>query len=47
MDKIQFKTQQPAILTETLTQLDEYFNGKRKIFTVKLHLEETEFQTKV
>lgn len=47
VDKIQFKTKQPTILTETLTQLDEYFNGKRKIFTVKLHLEGTEFQTKV
>ncbi len=47
VDKIQFKTEQPVILTEALTQLNEYFNGKRKIFTVKLHLEGTEFQTKV
>jgi methylated-DNA-[protein]-cysteine S-methyltransferase len=28
-------------------QLDEYFNGKRKIFEIKLELEGTEFQKKV
>lgn len=30
-----------------LIQLDEYFNGKRKIFDVPLHLEGTSFQKQV
>jgi len=37
----------PVPLQDCLLQLDEYFKGKRKIFTVKLHLQGTEFQKKV
>ncbi|MBM4174812.1 MAG: methylated-DNA--[protein]-cysteine S-methyltransferase [Ignavibacteria bacterium] len=35
------------ILDECVTQLDEYFKGKRKEFTVKLNHDGTEFQKKV
>jgi len=34
-------------LKECLKQVDEYFNGKRKEFTVRLILQGTEFQKKV
>ncbi len=30
-----------------IKQIDEYFKGKRKVFTLKLHLETTEFRQKV
>ena len=47
VDKMQPETSQPPILAETIKQLDEYFQGTRKIFTVKLNLNGTEFQNKV
>jgi len=37
----------PVPLQDCLLQLDEYFKGKRKRFTVKLHPQGTEFQKKV
>ncbi|MGB8952624.1 MAG: methylated-DNA--[protein]-cysteine S-methyltransferase [Candidatus Aminicenantales bacterium] len=37
----------PPVLKECIRQLDEYFKGKRKKFTVKLLLEGTDFQKKV
>src|SRR5690554_1172948 len=37
----------PAILHECSSQLDEYFEGKRKTFTIPYVLEGTEFQKKV
>ena len=47
VDKMQPETSQPPILGETIKQLDEYFQGTREIFTVKLNLDGTEFQNKV
>lgn len=47
VDKMQPETSQPPILCETIKQLDEYFQGTREIFTVKLNLDGTEFQNKV
>lgn len=37
----------PEILTKTESQLNEYFNGKRFLFELKLNPEGTEFQKKV
>jgi methylated-DNA-[protein]-cysteine S-methyltransferase len=37
----------PPIMKEALKQLDEYFLGKRKDFSVKLILQGTDFQKKV
>jgi methylated-DNA-[protein]-cysteine S-methyltransferase len=37
----------PAPMAECLTQLDEYFRGRRKSFSVKLDLHGTEFQKRV
>ncbi len=37
----------PPIMKEALQQLDEYFSGKRKNFSVKLILKGTDFQKKV
>lgn len=37
----------PAVIKEALEQLDEYFAGKRKDFSIKLILEGTDFQKKV
>jgi methylated-DNA-[protein]-cysteine S-methyltransferase len=37
----------PAVLKDCVAQLDEYFRGRRKEFTVPLHMEGTEFQKKV
>lgn len=37
----------PEILEECRNQLDEYFNGKRTDFSVKLMLDGTDFQKKV
>lgn len=34
-------------LTETIIQVEEYLNGERKKFTIKLDLQGTEFQKKV
>lgn len=37
----------PEVLKNAYNQLDEYFNGKRKVFDFKLSLDGTEFQRKV
>ena len=37
----------PAPLAEALVELDEYFRGKRRVFTVKLDLGGTAFQRQV
>jgi len=37
----------PAALADCLTQLDEYFRGRRRTFSVKLDLGGTAFQNKV
>jgi len=37
----------PKVLTDCLVQLDEYFHGRRKSFSVPLRLEGTDFQKKV
>lgn len=37
----------PVPLQDCLLQLDEYFKGERKTFTVKLQLQGTKFQKKV
>lgn len=37
----------PLPVQDCLLQLDEYFRGKRKTFTVKLQIQGTEFQKKV
>jgi len=37
----------PHCLKECYSQLDEYFKGKRKKFTVKIRLEGTDFQKRV
>ncbi|PID75976.1 MAG: cysteine methyltransferase [Deltaproteobacteria bacterium] len=39
--------QDPNGFRETIDQLEEYFNGKRKRFTLDLRLNGTEFQTRV
>ena len=37
----------PEILKQTIKQLDEYFNGERKEFTLRIKPEGTDFQKKV
>ncbi|MBN2409190.1 MAG: methylated-DNA--[protein]-cysteine S-methyltransferase [Candidatus Aminicenantes bacterium] len=37
----------PALLREAVSQIDEYFRGRRKGFRLKLDLEGTDFQKKV
>lgn len=37
----------PAIMKETVKQLDEYFNRKRKDFSLKVYLKGTDFQKDV
>ncbi|MBE0711045.1 MAG: methylated-DNA--[protein]-cysteine S-methyltransferase [Candidatus Aminicenantes bacterium] len=37
----------PAPLAECLTQIDEYFRGRRRTFSIKLDLVGTDFQNKV
>lgn len=39
--------QQPAVLKKAVKQLNEYFEGKRKAFELKISPEGTEFQQKV
>jgi methylated-DNA-[protein]-cysteine S-methyltransferase len=39
--------QSNPLLEEAVTQLDEYFRGERKTFSLRLHLRGTEFQKKV
>lgn len=41
------KDEVPAILKSALRQIDEYFQGKRKEFDLKLNINGTEFQRKV
>ena len=38
---------QPEILKQTILQLQQYFEGKRKVFDLNLAPEGTEFQQKV
>lgn len=40
-------TEKPYVLEEVRRQLDEYFNGKRKTFEIKIHFQGTDFQNKV
>lgn len=42
-----FKIETTSILEETKRQLDEYFSGNRKAFTIPLHLVGTDFQQQV
>lgn len=42
-----FKIETTSILEETKRQLDEYFAGNRKAFTIPLHLVGTDFQQQV
>lgn len=44
VDKITHSSFYPKILTQTLNQLDEYFNGVRTNFNLEYKLEGTEFQ---
>ena len=37
----------PSCLKSAVQQLDEYFNGKRKIFDLELNIQGTDFQKKV
>jgi methylated-DNA-[protein]-cysteine S-methyltransferase len=37
----------PDLLKECISELDEYFKGQRRVFTVKLDIQGTEFQKKV
>ena len=48
LDEVYPATKNPAeSLKECMVQLDEYFNGIRKIFSVKLNPSGTDFQKKV
>lgn len=47
IDKIASEGYQPDIMAETVRQLEEYFNGKRKEFNLNLHPAGTDFQYKV
>jgi methylated-DNA-[protein]-cysteine S-methyltransferase len=47
-EAIENKTQTaPKVLQTALEQMDEYFQGKRKVFNLELKAEGTEFQQKV
>lgn len=45
--KTYFKAETSSVLEETKRQLDEYFAGNRKAFTIPLHLVGTDFQQQV
>lgn len=45
--KASFKTETSSVLEEAKRQLDEYFSGNRKAFTIPLHLVGTDFQQQV
>jgi methylated-DNA-[protein]-cysteine S-methyltransferase len=50
LDEIPVAYKKPAkfeLINNILKQLDEYFNHKRKIFDLPIHLEGTDFQLKV
>ncbi len=40
-------TEIPTILQETVSQLNDYFNGKRNDFNIKINPKGTEFQQKI
>lgn len=42
-----FKNSNISILKKCLKQIDEYFRGKRRTFSLNLHLQGTDFQKKV
>ncbi len=46
-EKIELSSEIPASLKECVQQLDEYFNGTRTAFSVKLNPQGTDFQKKV
>jgi methylated-DNA-[protein]-cysteine S-methyltransferase len=41
------KEDSPVIMKETIRQLDEYFDGKRKSFSLKVEMKGTDFQKRV
>jgi methylated-DNA-[protein]-cysteine S-methyltransferase len=41
------KEDSPVIMKETIRQLDEYFSGKRKNFSLKVELKGTDFQKSI
>ena len=44
----EFKSKEmPDILMESITQLEEYFNGSRTVFELKLNPKGTDFQKRV
>lgn len=45
--KASFKTETSSVLEDAKRQLDEYFAGNRKAFTIPLHLVGTDFQQQV
>ncbi len=47
MDEAGTSSEQTSFLDECIQQLDEYFSGKRKNFSVKLDLKGTVFQKKI
>jgi len=46
-DDNQLPMEEHNILSQCIKQLDEYFSGKRKKFTLPLNQDGTEFQTKI
>lgn len=46
-EEVKIPKKTPKVLQDCIQQLDEYFEGKRTQFTVKLNPEGTEFQKKV
>ena len=46
-NNIDIKENTNSIIEETITQLNEYFEGKRKEFTIELSLKGTDFQKQV
>jgi methylated-DNA-[protein]-cysteine S-methyltransferase len=47
IDEGETSTEIPNVLTEAVTQLNDYFDGKRNDFTFRLNPHGTEFQQKV
>ncbi|NTW33854.1 MAG: methylated-DNA--[protein]-cysteine S-methyltransferase [Bacteroidetes bacterium] len=45
--KVESVIQNPPCLRDCVKQLDEYFNGKRKVFNIEFDLEGSDFQKKV
>ena len=45
--KVSFKTETSSVLEDAKRQLDEYFAGNRKAFTIPLHLIGSDFQQQV